>query len=632
MIQIAFLALASVGVPERFLEPIPIERVKVSHEFFVTRLQANTRVTIPLCLARCESTGLVANFRIASGAEKGERKGSASDDAAVYKTLEAIGWTLVSIEEPALEAQADAIIETIAAAQKPDGYLNTRVQAASGQAPWADMANGYELYCAGHLIEAGIAYARGTGKTKLLDVGLRFANLVEKTFGPAKRADVCGHPEIELALAKLHEHTGEARWLALAKFFVDQRGHAARTARHGEIAQDHVPLREQKSVVGHAEGAATLFAGAADVSMLAADTTLVEPLKALWSDAWDTKTYVTGGFGGSAKGVGIAPSFELPNASARCETCAGLALATWSQRMLILTGDAKYADAIERILYNHAAAATNLTGELFFESVPLESDGTQRRQNSQASACCLPNLARFWPQVPGLIFAQKGNTLYQAQLASAEVEVGLMDSKVQVRMKSDFPNSGRTEAAVSADKPGTWNVKLRKPSWNGAAKVKHDMKEPEHDLYDNEHAGGWVPFERGYETTDGFMIHFLAPVRRVKADERVEADRGRVALMRGPLVYCLEGVDHAGAARSMVLTSDMELKVENVGTILGGTRVIRARAKRVVGGTSAAPETKVATLTAIPYWMWDNREAGDMTVWISETLEGARLPVESAPK
>jgi len=611
MIQIAFLALAAVGAPERFLEPIPIERVKVSHEFFVTRLQANTRVTIPHCLERCESTGLVGNFRLASGAEKGERKGLSSDDANVYRTLEAIGWTLVSIEEPTLEAKADAIIDVIAAAQKPDGYLNTHVQLAAGQAPWADMANGYELYCGGHLIEAGIAYARGTGKTKLLDVGVKFANLVDQTFGPGKRQDVCGHPEIELALAKLHEHTGETRWLALAKFFVDQRGHASRAARHGEIAQDHAPIREQKSIVGHAEGAANLFAGAADVAMLAADRTLVEPLKALWTDAFEKKTTVTGGFGVTAKGG------ETPNAAARCETCAGLALAQWSQRMLVLTGEAKYADAIERIVYNHAAAATNLAGDMFFDALPIESDGTDRRKDWQEAACCATSIARFWPQLPGMIFAQNGNTLYQVQLASAEVEVGLMDSKVQFRMKSDFPNSGRTEAAVTADKPGTWNVKLRKPSWNVGAKVKHDLKEAEHDLYDNEHLANWVPFERGYETMDGFFIHFFAPVRREKVD-------GRVAVMRGPLVYCLEGVDHAGAARSMVLTDDMEVKVENVGTILGGTRVVRARSKRVVGGTAAEPETKVATLTALPYWMWGNREAGDMTVWVAGTVEGAR--------
>lgn len=609
MIQIAFLALAAVGVPERFLEPIPIERVKVSHEFFVTRLQANTRVTIPHCLAQCESTGLLANFRIASGAEKGERKGTASDDANVYRTLEAIGWTLVSIEEPTLEAKADAIIESIVAAQKPDGYLNTNVQLAAGQAPWGDMANGYELNCGGHLLEAGIAYARGTGKTKLLDVGVKFANLVDQTFGPGKRQDVCGHPEIELALAKLHEHTGEARWLALAKFFVDQRGNASRSARLGEIAQDQAPIREQKAIVGDLESAANLYAGAAEVSMLAADTTLVEPLKALWADAWEKKTSATGGF--RAQGGDSAKD--------GCETCAGLALATWSQRMLLLTGEAKYADAVERILYNHVAAASNLAGDAFFDSIPLESDGTQRREAWHARACCAPDLARFWPQVPGLIFAQKGNTLYQTQLASAEVEVGLAEAKVQVRLKSDLPSSGRMEVAVTADKPGTWNVKMRKPVWNDAAKVKHDMKEPEHDLYPNEHTAGWVPFERAYETTDGFMIHFFAPIRREKVD-------GRVALMRGPLVYCLEGVDHAGAARSMVLTDDMEVKVESVGTLFGGTRVIRARAKRVVGGTAAAPEAKVATLTAIPYWMWGNREAGDMTVWVSGTLEGARRP------
>ncbi|MCY2961697.1 MAG: glycoside hydrolase family 127 protein [Planctomycetota bacterium] len=626
MIASLFLALASVGAPERFLEPVPIERVKLSHEFFVKRLQQNTRVTIPHCLKECADTGRIANFAIAAGTAKGERKGLLFDDSDVYKTIEAIGWTLVSVKVPELEAQADAIIDSIVAAQKPDGYLNTYVQLTPGKAPWQDLKDGHELYCGGHLIEAGIAYARGTGKTKLLDAAVRFANLVDRTFGPGKNPNVCGHPEIELALAKLHEHTGEPRWLELARFFLDARGNPARKERFGEYAQDDKPIREQMSIVGHAVRAGYLYTGAADVAMLAPDATLVEPLKALWADAWDTKTYITGGIGSSAKNEGITKSFDLPNATAYCETCAGIALAMWSQRMLILTGEAKYADAVERILYNHAAAATNLAGDKFFYAQPLESDGTHRRQPWYECACCPPNIARFWPQVPGMIFAQKGNTLYQTQLASAEVDVELAGSKVQVRMLSDLPNSGRQTATIVADKPATWTIKLRKPNWNVDAKVKHDMKEQEHDLYDSEHGSGWVPFERGYEVTDGFMIHFLAPVRRVKADERVEADRGRVALMRGPLVYCLEGVDNGGAARSVVLTPETEIKVENVGTILDGTRVIRARAKRVVAGPDGAPTTKVATMTAIPYYLWDNREAGDMTVWIAESPEKARVP------
>lgn len=632
MIPSLLLALAAAGTPERFLEPIPIERVKLSHEFFVARLQANTKVTIPHCLKSCEETGRIANFAIASGALKGERKGLLFDDSDVYKTIEAIGWTLVSIDDPALEARADAIIDTIVAAQQPDGYLNTYVQLSAGKQRWQDLEKGHELYCAGHLIEAGIAYARGTGKTKLLDAAVRFAGLIDDTFGSGKRPDVCGHPEIELALAKLHEHTGETRWLKLAQSFLDRRGDPARKQRFGEYAQDHLPIREQKSVVGHAVRAGYLYAGAADVAMLAPDATLVGPLKTLWADAWDTKTYLTGGIGSSASNEGITQSFDLPNASAYCETCAGIALALWSQRMLILTGDSKYGDAIERILYNHAAAATNLAGDEFFYAQPLESDGTQRRKSWYECACCPANVARFWPQVPGMIFAQKGNTLYQLQLAGAEVGVELAGSKVQVRMKSDLPNSGRIEAAVVADKPGTWTIKLRKPAWNVETKVKHDLKEQEHDLHDHEQGAGWVPFERGYEVTDGFLIHFLAPVRRIHADERVAADAGRVALARGPLVYCLEGVDNGGGARSMVLTPDAELKVENAGTILGGTRVIRARAKRVVAGTDGAPTTKVATMTAIPYWMWGNREAGDMVVWIAESVEKAQVRVPEAAK
>lgn len=584
MIASTLLALAAVaapGAPERFLEPIPIERVKLAHPFFVDRLQANTRVTIPACLKLCEESGRIANFENAK-AGQGERKGAPQDDADVYRTLEAIGWTLVTLDMPELEARADAIVDTIVAAQKPDGYLNTFVQLSPGKSPWQDLANGRELECGGHLIEAGIAYARGTGKTKLLDAGLKFAKLVGMTFGPGKTAVTGAHPGIELALAKLGEHTGDAQWIALAKSLVEARG-----------------VAQQKTISGDAGGACSLYCAAADVAMLAPDAALVEPLKAAWSDA-TAKSLITGGLslGGGAG----------------CDTCAGLAFAQWSQRMLILTGESQYADSVERALYNHAAAATNLAGDAVLDAPALESDGTVHRKSAGASACCLTNVARFWPQVPGMIFAQNGNTLYQTQLATAAVEVELAGAKVQAQMKSDLPLSGRCEAAITADKPGTWNVKLRKPSWNADVKVKHDMKEQEHDLWENEHGAGWVPFERAYETTDGFLIHFLAPVRRVKSD----AQAGRVALTRGPLVHCLEGVDHSGSARAMVLAPEVSITVETAGTILGGTRVIRGRAKRSVTADGAS-SLKVATLTAIPYWLWDNRDAGDMVVWIAET-------------
>ncbi len=629
MIPAALLALAALGTPDRQLEPIPIEHVRVSHEFFVEQLQANTRVTIPHCLKSCAETGRIANFAIAAGSAKGERKGLLFDDSDVYKTIEAIGWTLVSVKVPELESQADAIIDTIVSAQKPDGYLNTYVQLTPGKERWADLAGGHELYCAGHLIEAGIAYARGTGKTKLLDAGIRFATLIDQTFGPDKRQDVAGHPEIELALAELSKHTGEARWLKLAQFFIDRRGDPARTNRYGEYAQDHMPIRQQTSVVGHAVRAGYLFAGAAEVAMLAPDATLVEPLKTLWADAWDTKTYLTGGIGSSASNEGITQSFDLPNATAYCETCAGIALAMWSQRMLLMTGESKYADAIERVIYNQLAGATNIAGDEFFYDQPLESDGTHARKPWFECACCPPNIARFWPQVPGMIFAQNGNTLYQLQLASADLQVELAGALVDVKMTSDLPNSGRVSAVTNSDKPATWNIKVRRPGWNVDTMVKHDLKEQEHDLHDHEFADGWVPFERAYETSDGFFLHFFAPIRRVHADERIAANKDRVALMRGPLVYCLEGVDNGGSARSAVLPRETDLSVEFAGTILGGTRVIRGRAKRVIDETG---KTKVGTLTAIPYYLWGNRGPSDMAVWIAETPSAAKPPAAPAAK
>ncbi len=617
--MIAALLLLSVptGLAERALEPIPAERVRLHHKFFVDRMEKNRTVTIPACLEQCEKTGRLAHFA-AAAAKKGEHKGRVYDDSDVYKVLEGIGWTLLKVKDAALEARADAIIEAIAAAQADDGYLNTWVQVNAPDKRWSDLRNGHELYCAGHLIEAGIAYARGTGKTKLLDAGKKFAALIDQEFGPGKRVDVAGHPEIELALAKLHEHTGEERWLKLAQFFLDQRGNPARTNRGTEYSQDHQPIREQTAFVGHAVRAGYLYAGAAEVAMLSGDRTWIEPLQRLWDDAWTTKTYITGGIGSSARNEGITQAFDLPNDTAYCETCAGIALAMWSQRMLILTGESKYADAVERVLYNQLAAATNVEGDRFFYAQPLASRGEHHRQPWFETACCPTNVARFWPQLPGMIFAQNGNTLYQLQLAGAELDLELAGAKVQIRFESDFPNSGRVSSTVAADREATWNVKLRKPTWCDAAMVKHDMKEPEHELHDHEQSAGWAAFERKYEPTDGFMIHFLAPVRRVKADPRVTANQDRVALMRGPLVYCLEGVDNAGHARALVLPPDAELKVEDDGRVLGRTRMIKARARRVERADDGTLKTKVATMTALPYYLWDNREAGDMVVWIPE--------------
>jgi DUF1680 family protein len=579
--------------PRGALEPIAIERVKLQHPFFVERLVANHKTTLPHCLTQLEQTGRIQAFAQAAAADKGKREdkpaGRIDGDADVYRTLAGIGWSSIAAKDPALESRADAVIDAIAAAQRADGYLNTLVQRSGGE-PWKDAAS--ELATGGHLIEAGVAYARGTQKTKLLEVATRFAALVEKQFAQGPGKDAGGLSGIELGLTRLHEHTREARWLELAKTLAERGGAGGTQSLRG--------LGALPAAAADLARAATACAGTAEVAMRSGDATWAEPLGRLWADAW-AKTQLTGG-------VGDAQT---------CSTCAGLALAQWSQRMLLMTGESKYGDAVERVLYNLAAGATDLAGGKFVDAEP--AGGDVRRQPWPGNTCCVTSLASFWPQVPGFVFAQNGNSLYWLQLAKAEVDTTLAGSQVHAVLQSDLPNSGRMNATITCDKPAVFTIKLRRPAWNVEAMVKHDMKEQEHELHDHEQGAGWVPFERNYETTDGFLIHFLAPIRRVRPDAGAADGKGRVALMRGPLVYCFEGVDNGGSARSVCLPAEAELKVEQVNTMLGGTRVIRARGKRAVLGPDGAATTKVATVTAVPYHVWDNRAPGDMIVWIPES-------------
>jgi uncharacterized protein len=613
---------------EKALVPVPFEKVRIKDNFFRPRIETNRKVTLEAIWKQSEESGRIRNFEIAAGTAQGKFEGLRFNDSDVYKLIEAAAYSLHVTPDAALEARVDQLVDKIAAAQREDGYLNTYYQVAEPDKRWTDIRHGHELYCAGHLIEAALAYKAATGKEKLVAVARKLADHIDATFGPGKKSSPSGHPEIELALVKLHRATGEARYLKLAQFLLDQRGNHAGRESFGEYAQDHKPVREQTEIAGHAVRATYLYSGMADVLAATGDKTLFEPLKAIWNDVVTRRMYITGGIGDSASNEGFTKPFELPNDSAYCETCASIGMAMWNQRMLHLTGDPQYADIVERELFNAIAASVSLAGDRFFYDNPLASRGEDERVPWFKCACCPANVARFLASMPGTIYAVGGNTLYVTQLVASSTTVDIAGTQVTLEIVSDYPESGRMTFKVNTDRPATFNIKVRRPGWCKEAFVQHDLKEQEHPIDCSNPLGAWESFERQYEPNDGFTVHFLAPLRREKADERIAANRGRVALARGPLVYCFEGADNAGSARSIVLPPTAELKTIDWTNGLPRTRAIRAKAQRVERDAFGNRTLKPADVTAVPYAVWNNRGKGEMTVWVAEDPKLAEIKGE----
>ncbi len=607
---------------QKNLTPVPASQVKLLPGYWSERITTIRTVTLPAIFKKCEETGRIQNFAIAAGKAQGKHQGQVYDDSDVYKALEGAAWCLGITPDPALQARVDALVDTIAAAQDKDGYLDTAFQIkgddGKAKARWTDIAGGHELYCAGHLIEAAVALKTATGNTKLLDVAKKLADHIDKTFGPGKKMDPPGHPEIELALCKLNEATGEARYLALAKFFVDQRGAKGHTSQ-GEYAQDTAPLREQKSAVGHAVRAMYLYSGAADVAHLAQDDTLIAPLETLWKDVVDNKMYVTGGIGSSKANEGFTVAHDLPNDTAYSETCASIGMAMFSHRLALATGDAKYADLVDLEMQNAILSGLSRTGDKFAYANPLESNGSLERKDWFDTACCPANLARFIPQVPGMMFATAGNTIYVLQYASCDANIMIAGVNVHLRMDTDWPFSSLVKVAIEPDKQLTFGIKFRRPEWCKDVAYEHDLKEREHyQSYPGTEAG-WETYERRYDPNDGAAISLAGPVRRLTAPD-VAADKGRVAIARGPVVFMLEGRDQpGGSAHAMVLpdsVTSMPVFDKPDKTLEVSIRAIKAKGQRVEPGAGGKSVASPAELIFVPYFMWGNRGKSDFVVWV----------------
>jgi DUF1680 family protein len=619
-------AICAEEVQTAHLTAVPFQDVHIQDGFWSPRIAVNRKATIEANLRQCEITGRIKNFAVAGKLQPGTHEGALYNDSDVYKMIEGIAYALSSERDADLEKRVDHIIDLIAAAQQPDGYLNTYYTLVEPQKRWKNIAHGHELYCSGHLIEAAVAYYQATGKRKLLDVARRLANHIATVFGPGLRQDTCGHEEIELALIKLYRATQDKRYLDQARFFLDVRGRADLRRLFGEYAQDHKPIREQMEVTGHAVRAMYLYSGMADVAAITGDAGLLKSLDHIWHDVVDRKMYLTGGIGPSAHNEGFTVPYDLPNDSAYAETCAAIGMALWNHRMFLLSGDSRYADILEKEVYNGLLSGVSLSGDRFYYVNPLGSKGNHHRVPWFDCSCCPTNIVRYVPGMGERVYAHRGNGLWTVLYMGNQTTVKLADGKVGLVQETKYPWDDEVRITVEPENSFTFDVYLRIPGWCHASPTVTVNGEAQEAV---QREKGYVRLSRTWKKGDVIRLVLPMPVERVYADPHVKADVGRVALQRGPIVYCLEGVDNGGSVRDLVLPRDVALTPSYDDHLLGGVEVVRGEALEVTLAGDKR-QTRRKAFQAVPYSTWDNRQPGPMMVWLPEKPELAEIPGDNS--
>ncbi|NUP40365.1 MAG: glycoside hydrolase family 127 protein [Nonomuraea sp.] len=608
--------------PLAVLRPIDQRRVRVADPFWAPRRQVMADTSLEAQYQRCEDYGLIDNFRRAAGRLDGDFAGMFYADSDVYKWLEAACWTLADQPRHAIGKRVADVAELIEAAQDDDGYLNTYFTGPRADQRWSNLRHRHELYCAGHLIQAAVAHHRATGSTRLLGVATRLAAHLDARFGPQGARAACGHPEAEMALVELFRVTGDERHLVLARRMIDARGrtpseipgHEPTYGGDSWAIQDHLPFTEQTEMAGHAVRALYLYGGAADLLLEGHGDDLAETLRAAWRDLRDHKVYVTGGVGSRWHYEAIGRPYELPNERAYAETCAAIAQIQLAWRLLLHTGKGEYRDAIERALYNGVACGVDLDGERFFYQNPLADRGGHRRSPWFDTACCPPNIARTLASLPGYAWTTDDDGGVWAHLyLQGEATADTPDGPVTLETSTEYPWQGSVRIRVRADGPRAFALRLPVPAWCAAWTCS----------LPGEVEDGYLRIDRTWQPGDEVELTLDMPVRLTSAHPRVLADQGRVAVERGPLVYCLEQADHDDAdVWDVRLPADADWRVEHESGLLGGVTVLscQARAEEHGPGPLYRPHTATPSrpvhVRAVPYAVWANREPGPMQVWI----------------
>ena len=615
------------------ITPLPVTSVKITDAFWAPKREINRTVTIPHIMQQNELTGRIDNFLKAAKTKPGAYQGQRYNDTDIYKTVEAASWSLVSHPDPALDRKLDGVIAIVAAAQEPDGYLYTPrsvdpANPAPGAGPerWAWLHTSHELYDQGHMIEAAVAHYSATGKHSLLDVAIKSANLMVQVFGPEKRRDVPGHEEVELALVKLYRVTGEKKYLDLATFFLDERGqkHSVehptfeqgnRFFMYNDLAyrQDHAPVREQTTAVGHAVRATYLYAAMTDIATLVGDG-LQSVVESLFSDVTQKKMYVTGGLGADGRTEAFGAEYALPN-RAYAETCASIGGILWYHRLFLRNPDSGAYDALERTLYNGYLSGVSLAGDRFFYQNPLVSDGRQERSAYFDVACCPANLARLMEELPGLIYAQQADTVFVNLFIGSDASLTVGGVPMTITQTTKYPWDGRITLRLDPQRPVKARVAIRVPDWMRAptasalyrfadtATLSPAVRVNGKPQMFTRAFAGRIDLTQPWKKGDEITIDLPMPVRRVLANDKVTEDSGKAAIQRGPILYALEGIDNGGSLNDLRIPLDTALTSVFRSDLLGGVQVVTGR----IGDRP---------ITAIPYYAWNNRGKGEMAVWL----------------
>lgn len=644
------------------LRSVPLKRVKLGGGLLGSKNELIREEVIPYQwkalndeISEAAPSNAIENFRIAAGESEGEFVGMVFQDSDVAKWLEAVAYQLTTNPDQELEELADGVIDLIEKAQQPDGYLNTYYIIKEPNNKWTNLAECHELYCAGHMIEAAAAYYQATGKRKFLDVVIRFADLIDEKFGVEddKVKGYPGHQEIELALIKLYNTTGDIKYKDLAKYFIDQRGRkpnyfnlewekrgkTSHWPKQSEIAdldyfQAHKPVRQQNAAIGHAVRAMYMYSGMADVARESGDKTLIEACKRLWDNSTKKQMYITGGVGSSGHLESFTFDYDLPNDTAYTETCAAIALVFFARRMFHLEPEREYVDIMERALYNGVLSGISEDGQKFFYVNPLEvqpevcrnrndhNHVKPTRQKWFGCACCPPNIARLLASIGEYIYSHNENCIYVNLYVNSTADVNLDDRNITLKQETNYPWDGDVKFTISNVEEAEFTLALRIPAWCRKAKLKVNGEKIDVTAVND---NGYVFLERKW--TDGEVVELFLnmPVEKVYANPEVREDIGKAAIQRGPVVYCLEEVDNGSNLASIYLPVDAELNAEYRGDLLGGLTIITGQAVKLDESNWSGNlysiekhQYKSVEITAVPYFAWDNRQTGEMLVWLNK--------------
>jgi len=641
------------------MRAVPFTRVVIDDQFWSLRQETNRKITIPYVQSMAEKTGRFDSFRLThANLEGGWKFGMQNPpiywDSDVAKWIEAASYSLATHPETGLARKVDEVVELIAASQQDDGYLNVHFTAVDPEGRWTNLRDLHELYCAGHLIEAAVAHFEATGKRTLLDPMIRYTDYIASTFGPepGKRRGYPGHEEIELALVRLWKTTGERRFLDLASYFIDERGQGPQyfdiesdernedeknvdewphtIGQRHDVKQAHLPVREQTTAEGHSVRAMYLYDGMAGVAAGTGDEGLMAACRTLWDNVTNRRMYITGGVGSTSEGERFTIDHDLPSDTAYAETCASIGLANWATRMLQAEGDSRYADELERVLYNGFLSGVSLAGDTFFYANPLEVDPKAPyfrtgerikpfRQGWFDTACCPPNVIRTLAALGRYLYSENSEGVAVHLYVSGEVTAHVGDTVVTIKQETRYPWDGDVAITVELDSTAEFDLRLRIPGWCNDAELEINGSPVEHQT-----ERGYALMHRVWQAGDTVALRLAMPVERIYSDRRVRSSTGKVALRRGPIIYCLEEVDNSSGLNAVVLPRDAELNSDFEESLLGGVATISASAKKIVRDAgeslySANPGTLTATtVKAVPYALWGNRERGEMLVWINE--------------